>query len=129
MIEWYNRLAAIDPPIGRAELERMGNDETLPIPKQQAAKSLHRSLHDEYAKNGRPLAADDLDRMLDRTEGKPTQRVQVETRETKDPAALKIELLRLLADQPQLRASLGLDVAGLLGARDAGNEGTPPKST
>ena len=111
------------------ELRAIGEDSKCPVFKRQAAKSLLRSLSDDWAKNGKPHAADDLDRVLDRTEGRAVQRVAVETREVKDPAALKIELLRLLADQPQLRASLGLDVAGILGAGDAGNEGTPPKST
>ena len=126
VIEWYNRLAN-QAGMDDAALESIASDESLPRTKRMAAKSLMRSLSDDWAKNGKPHAADDLDRVLDRTEGRAVQRVAVETREVKDPAALKIELLRLLADQPQLRASLGLDVSGLLGAGDAGAGGGAPK--
>ena len=114
MIEWFNRLSGMDPPVSDDELRRIGKSDKEPIPKRQAAKSLLRSLDDEYAKNGRPYAADDLDRVLDRTEGKPTQRVAVETRETKDPAALRVELLAVLAEHPELLRSLGDSAARLL---------------
>ena len=118
--------------------------EKYPIAKLEEVRTSHKSgamrasadlwlrIHangDEFAKNGQPLVMHDLQHLHDRTVGKPTQRMTVETHETKDPAALKIELLRLLADQPQLRASLGLDVAGLLGSGEAGNEGTPPQTS
>ena len=114
MIEWFNRLSGMDPPISDDELRRIGKSDKEPIPKRQAAKSLLRSLDDEYAKNGRPYAADDLDRVLDRTEGKPTQRVAVETKETKDPVALRVELLAIIAEHPELLASLGDSAAQLL---------------
>ena len=125
MIEWFNRLSGMDPPISDDELRRIGKSDKEPIPKRQAAKSLLRSLDDEYAKNGRPYAADDLDRVLDRTEGKPTQRVAVETKETKDPVALRVELLAIIAEHPELLASLG-DSASRLLAEGGGSPETPP---
>ena len=130
MIDWYNRLTSTDPPISDDELRRIGSSDKEPIPKRQAAKSLLRSLDDEYAKNGRPYAADDLDRVLDRTEGKPTQRVAVETREYKDPAALRVELTEILAKHPELLASLGDSAARLLaeGGNDSASEAGTPQS-
>ncbi len=110
IINWMNELAA--KPL--EHIQAVADDPKASCAKRQAAKSLCRSMSDEYAKNGRPYAADDLDRVLDRTEGKPTQRVAVETRETKDPAALRVELLAVLAEHPELLRSLGDSAARLL---------------
>ena len=79
----------------------------------------------EYAKNGQPLAMHDLQHLHDRTVGKPTQRVAVETKETKDPVALRVELLAIIAEHPELLASLGDSAARLL-AEGAGSPETPP---
>jgi len=117
----------MDPPVSDDELRRIGKSDKEPIPKRQAAKSLLRSLDDEYAKNGRPFAADDLDRVLDRTEGKPTQRVAVETREFKDPAAMRVELLAVLAEHPEVLRSLGDAAARLLAEGVANDPPAPPK--
>ena len=111
IIEHINTMALW--PMDR--IEAVADDPKASCSKRQAAKSLVRSMSDEWAKNGKPLAADDLDRVLDRTEGKPTQRVHVETREAKDPAALRVELLRILAEHPELRESLGIRAAQVLG--------------
>ena len=87
-------------------IEAVADDAAAGCSKRQAAKSLVRSMSDDWAKNGKPHAADDLDRVLDRTDGKAVQRVQVDTREVKDPAALRVELLRVLGDHPELLESL-----------------------
>ena len=105
LIEHYNRLA--HRSLSLEELDRIGNDDSEPLVKRQAAKSLHRSLGDDFAKNGAPLAANDLDRILDRTVGRPKQHVEVVTEEVRDPAAMTVELLTLLAEHPELREALG----------------------
>ena len=111
IIEHINRMAMWD----LSRVQAAADDPKASCSKRQAAKSLVRSMSDEFAKNGRPFAADDLDRVLDRTDGKPVQRVEVERVEVKDPAALRVELLRILADHPELRESLGISAARVLG--------------
>lgn len=102
--------------------------EKYPISKLEEIKEGHKSgamrvsadmwlrLHangSEYAKNGLPLAMHDLQHLHDRTVGRPTQRVAVATVEHKDPAALKVELTRILAEHPEVLDSLrALGVAG-----------------
>ncbi len=112
VVENYNNLA--NGSHSSVELLRIGRDERETVARRLAAKSLYRALKSTHAKNGRPLASDDLDRILDRTEGKPTQRVALETREIKDPAALRVELLAVLAGHPELLQSLGDSAARLL---------------
>ena len=111
IIEHINRMSMWD----LSRVQAAADDPKASCSKRQAAKSLCRSMSDEFAKNGRPFAADDLDRVLDRTDGKPVQRVEVERVEVKDPAALRVELLRILADHPELRESLGIRAAQVLG--------------
>ena len=113
VIECYNDLA--NSKCSSADLLRIGRDERVTVARRLAAKSLYRALKSGHAKNGRPFASDDLDRVLDRTEGKPVQRVEVERTEAKDPEVLRVELLRILADHPELRDSLGISPAGALG--------------
>ena len=97
-------------------IRALADDESAPINKRLAAKSLVRSMSDDWAKNGKPHAADDLDRVLDRTDGRAVQRVQVNTVETKDPDALRLELLALVAAHPALLDSLrALGVGAVLG--------------
>ncbi len=125
VIEHYNRLMA--QGIDVAELSRIAEHGRTPA-ERAAAASLARIDKGclEFAKNGTPLAANDLDRILDRTHGKPTQRVEVERREVKDPAALTVELLRMCAEHPELRAALGVQVAGELVAREVVGEVVEP---
>ena len=105
----YNALACSDKSLD--ELRAIGNRDGEVISRRLAAKSLHRALRNAIAKNGRPVAADDLDRILDRTDGKATQRIAVVSVVTRDPAQIRQELQRLLSDQPALAESLGLPVS------------------
>ncbi len=124
IIEWLNRLGTM--PEGK--VRAIAVDPAAPIAKRKAAKSHLRSLSDEYAKNGRPFAADDLDRQLDRTVGKPLQQVQVTRTEVADPAALRVQLLSALARNPALLSSLGVSVAGVLGEGADDGVGAPKEA-
>jgi hypothetical protein len=73
-----------------------------------AAASYMRMLNTGYF-NATPLAANDLDRVMDRTAGKPTQKVEV-THDESDPA----ELLRQIAAILQRRPDLAQRVVGVL---------------
>ena len=122
VIEWYNTLAN-QKGIDDAALAAIASDEMLPRTKRMAAKSLMRTLNDEYAKNGRPFAADDLDRVLDRCHGKPVQRVAVARVDVRDPEQVRSELMAILAERPELRvALLGEGAAAGVGAPNAGGK-------
>ncbi|MHC4610802.1 MAG: hypothetical protein ACYS7M_10705 [Planctomycetota bacterium] len=108
-IEWCNRLDVVsDEELDRIAASSAGPDN--PSSRIIAAQDVRRARVEGFAKNGRALAHDSIERLLDRTHGKPTQRVEVEKRETKDPAALTVELLRMCAEHPELRAALGMEV-------------------
>ena len=109
-IEWMNRLDIVST----AELERIRDAEVSrdnPHSKAIAAAAILRARTDGFAKNGAPFAANDVDRLLDRTVGKATQRVEVQQQQIADPAALKLELARLIAEHPEALASMGLVIA------------------
>ena len=132
------------PPVGLTLEEAysvLENREKYPMGKLREIRRSHKSgamrasadlwirIHTKglkFAKNGVPLVHPDLEHLHDRTVGKPTQRVAVETKETKDPVALRVELLAIIAKHPELLASLGDSAARLL-AEGAGNPPAPPK--
>ena len=107
-IEWFNRLD--DPKYTDAELVRIRDDEKECRAKRRAAAAHVRMIEhaQDFAKNGAPLVANDLDRLLDRTHGRAVQRVEVQQQQIADPAALKLELARLIAEHPEALASMGL---------------------
>jgi hypothetical protein len=120
IVEWMNRL----DDRSDKQLEEIRADDRAPRSKRLAAASLLRSSLQEFAKNGRPLAADDLDRILDRTHGKAVQRVEVTQQEKRDPDAVRLELLQLLGEHPELRAAMADNLVRAL--PDAGVPGDPP---
>ncbi len=65
-----------------------------------AAQSYMRTMQDGFY-HATPLAANDLDRILDRTAGKPTQRIEVAAPE-RSPAEVKADITALLEAFPQL---------------------------
>ena len=110
------------------KIQAMADNASAPLVKRQAAKSLLRGMHDDFAKSGKPLAMDDLHLHLDYTDGKPVQRVEVARVEVADPAALRVRLMEALAASPGLLASL--TAAGVLpgvGGESSGAEGGAPK--
>ena len=111
----------------KAKLQALADDESAPVLRRKAAKSHLRSMEDDFAKSGKPLAMDDLHLHLDYTDGKPVQRVEVARVEVSDPAELRVRLIEALAASPGLLASL--TAAGVLPgvneigpATDEGNE-------
>ena len=113
------------------QLSEIQKDQKAPRAKRLAAASILRASVMDFAKNGKPLAADDLDRLLDRTHGKAVQRVEVTQTEKRDPDAVRLELLQLLAEHPELRAALTDNVAGALpdGEGAAKGVGTPSEGS
>ena len=109
VIEWINRLDR--PGMGRQELQRIIDDESELLSKRKAAMSHLRSLSMEHAKNGKPLAYDDLQLQIDHTHGKAVQRVEVTTKEERDPVALTLEYVQLMAEHPELREAMAAEVA------------------
>lgn len=98
--DWLNVLGSSTAE----EWKVIADDPSLPGDKRLAAKSLLRSLSDAYF-NATPLAANDLDRICDRTEGKPTQRVEVAKVE-RDPQSIMADMAALLAAHPALAQKL-----------------------
>ncbi len=113
MIEWSNRMDPYTDEQLHAVADAPSGPDN-PNSKIAAAKGLLRSRLDEFAKNGKPLASDDLNRLLEHTHGKPRQRIEVTQEIRRDPNALRLELLTLLAEHPELAAALSGQVAGLL---------------
>ena len=125
LIECINDLA--DWP--ESKVQALADDLDAPIVKRKAAKSHLRSLNDDFAKSGKPLAMDDLHLHLDYTDGKPVQRVEVARVEVADPAALRVRLMEALAASPGLLASL--TAAGVLpgvGGESSGSGGGDPQT-
>ena len=116
--EWWNTLCETDDD-GYAlyddeELRCIADDPKESHPKRLAAKEILQAHEEGLTKFGKRLGADSLDRIMDRTEGKPTQRVVVERTETKDPEELRVRVMELLAKHPELARSLGLQVRNAL---------------
>lgn len=109
-IEWCNRLDVYTTE-QLQEISKAPNGPRNPQSRAMAAETILRSRTEGFAKNGAPFAANDTDRIMDRTVGRPKQHVEVVKQEVKDPAALTLELMQLLADHPELRGALAGNVA------------------
>ena len=94
--EWLNQMEGWT----EAEIRAVADDPDEPASKRQAARSHLRALEDGRY-HAVPLAANDLDRICDRTDGKPTQRVEVACVD-RDPEEVRAELAALLAANPGL---------------------------
>ena len=117
--EWWNTLCETDDD-GYAlyddeELRCIADDPKESHPKRLAAKEILQAHEEGLTKFGKRLGADSLDRIMDRTVGKPTQHVEVVKQEVADPRALMVQFAALLAESPQLREALGVSVGKVLG--------------
>lgn len=65
-----------------------------------AASSYKRAMGTGYH-NATPLAANDLDRIMDRTAGKPTQRLEI-AQDEPDPAQMLAQMRAILSRRPDL---------------------------
>ncbi len=123
IIGWMNTMGSW--PTER--IQGVADDASAPTNKRLAAKSIIRSMSDDWAKNGKPHAMEDLNLGMDRTDGKPVQRVEVQRIEVRDPAGIRADLIKVLAESPGLLESLR--AAGVLpGAvgEGSGAEGGAP---
>ncbi len=117
-LEWWNRLT--NSKISDEELAVIaaGNGK-VEHTKRLAAEWLLRMHEEGYAKNGTPFAANDVDRFFDRLIGRPKQHVEVVQQEIKDPRAMTLDLLHMLAEHPELRQVMANELAGLLPQAEA----------
>ncbi len=125
--EWWNTLCEMDDDgcalYDDEKLRCIADDPKESHPKRLAAKEILQAHEEGLTKFGKRLGADSLDRIMDRTEGKPTQRVVVERTETKDPAELRVRVMEVLAKHPELVRSLGLQVENASGVDAAAGSG------
>ena len=78
-----------------AEVRAIARDKDAPVHQRMAAKTTLRALTEAYHK-GIPKAGNDLDRICDRTKGKPHQSLHVHRTETRPPAAIIADKAPLL---------------------------------
>ncbi len=114
---WLNELDRALPDgraaYPKATLRKIAADPDIQPTKRKAAKSHLRGETDGFSKAGIPLAGNDLDRMCDRTVGKPLQASITVKAEL--PPAEALEAMRGILKNPQLKALL----VGLLAEPDA----------
>jgi hypothetical protein len=86
-----------------ADLKAIIKSPKAPHAKVIAAQDLLRARVDGYDKIGRiPKAANSIDRIMDRTDGKPTVRVEVKHEQCRSLEQLDSELVGLLEREPDL---------------------------
>lgn len=71
--EWFNTMKSW----AEGRLETTAQDKDAPAAKRAAAQWWLRILKDGQTKGGQPVAGPELDRLFDRTEGRPNQQVQI----------------------------------------------------
>ena len=110
-----------------AELKNITQDPKSSHPKVMAAEDIMKARSKGFDKNNRiPKAADSLNRMCDRTVGKPVQSVMIAQVETPNLTEMRAELVDLIAQNPDARLlleSLGAKSAlpdGLLESMESG---------
>ncbi|MEE9131254.1 MAG: hypothetical protein V3T84_14635 [Phycisphaerales bacterium] len=118
MLEWINHNCHRPED----EVRTIADDKTRPIFERGAAKALLGMLKDGWFK-GRREGADDFDRIMDRTVGKPMQSLLVQHTQSDDPEVLLAELRAAITRSPELLSILGdrLPAEALPAADDAGD--------
>lgn len=105
--EYLNALAGKD----KAYIAVIAKDKHAPAVQRMAAKTLLRGLRDGYCK-AVPLAANDLDRISDRTDGKPHQSLHVTKTTIRPPAVIGVDkgplLLQAYASLPPAQRAVAL---------------------
>lgn len=114
---WVNIFAGVDaddrPLYGAARLQQIAGDgEGSTFAKRMAAADCLTCDLKHIGKQGRREGADSTERILDRTDGKPTQRIDVLTQSIPPPAEAWADLLSALADLPDdQRLALAVSLA------------------
>ncbi len=121
--EWWNTLCEMDDD-GYAlyddeELRCIADDPKESHPKRLAAKEILQAHEEGLTKFGKRLGADSLDRIMDRTEGKPVQmlHIQQEKRPTLDEAV--DALVRFLNEHPDMLENTHVQLLLLREARSS----------
>ena len=104
-IEWMNRLA-VEKPNGKARydenaLKKIAKDPKAAAARRYAAQTMLRAFSDGWHKH-LPLAGSDLDRIADRTIGKPVQAVHVEHSSTEARLTAASARLQEILTDPRL---------------------------
>ena len=107
LLEWINVMHTKT----EADVQKIADDESEPVVKRVAAKAWLGALSSGWFK-GKREGADDLDRILDRTIGKPVQSMLIQHTQPDDPVVLAEQLRQILSQSPELCALM----SGLVGA-------------
>ncbi len=115
MIEYIHELGSeSEPGIAKyplEELEKIAADHRASHPKAMAAQLIILARTPGFhEKSGKPYCAMLVEMILDRTVGKPVQAVVVHKTEQRTPAEFDVDIVPLLAAQPEL---LGQALASL----------------
>ncbi len=130
---WVNIFAGVDkddrPLYGAARLQRIaGDEEGSTFAKRTAAADCLTCHLQPIGKQGRREGADSTERILDRTDGKPTQRIDVLTQTMPPPAEAWAELFAALADLPEadrLKLAASLAAGHVSKDSDSGEDADP----
>ncbi len=108
--EWLNVLDTHDADgvakYDQAALEQIRDDPTQARSKRAAAADLLDMPRTDYEK-AIPMRANSIDRVSDRTVGRPVQSVMVQHTQPDDPVALREQLRQMLTNEPELCSLLG----------------------
>lgn len=129
--QWLNLFDAEDDN-GKAKypadrLRDIAEDPTATPSKRMAAADCLTCHLQSIGRAGRRLGADSTERILDRTDGKPTQRIDVLTQSMAPPAEAWADLLSALADLPDdMRLSLAVSLSAGHVSKTATVDGQTP---
>ncbi len=121
--EWWNTLCETDDD-GYAlyddeDLRRIADDPKESHPKRLAAKEILQAHEEGLTKFGKRLGADSLDRIMDRTEGKPVQMLHVQQERIPTPDEAMDALVRILNEHPDVLESAYVQMILLREARSS----------
>ncbi len=121
--EWWNTLCEMDDD-GYAlyddeELRCIADDPKESHPKRLAAKEILQAHEEGLTKFGKRLGADSLDRIMDRTEGKPVQMLHVQQEKSPTPDEVMDAFVRFLSDDPDVLKNAHVQMLLLREARSS----------
>ncbi len=121
--EWWNTLCEMDDD-GDAlyddeELRHIADDPKESHPKRLAAKEILQAHEEGLTKFGKRLGADSLDRIMDRTEGKPVQMLHVQQEKRPTPDEAMDAVVRFLDEHPDVLKSTHMQILLLREARSS----------
>ncbi len=121
--EWWNILCETQDN-GYAlyddqELRHIADDPKESHPKRLAAKEILQAHEEGLTKFGKRLGADSLDRIMDRTEGKPVQMLHVQQERIPTPDEAMDTLVRFLNEHPDLLENTHVQMILLREARSS----------